>query len=336
MSLIDIEQTDALIAYCRRVGLIAPHEIPHVRVLTGGVANKTVWVDHSDGTFVIKQALGKFRVQADWFVAPERSHLEALALQAYETLCPSGSVPHFLYEDEASFIHAMSAIPQPHDTYKQLLLAGQGRLLWAQQAAALMAHVHLHALAHADTLRRLFGSLEHFESQRLEPFYAYTATQVPAAADFLHTLIAQTRTTQITLVHGDFTPKNILIWQEKLVLLDFEIVHWGDPAFDAGLALAHLLLKAIHVRDYTAAYTQHAVAFATHYLRAIADTPLADGLEARIIAHTLACLLARVKGRSPVEYLTGTERAALARVVPVLMAAPPGSLTALTLSVTSL
>ncbi|MFQ3645995.1 MAG: phosphotransferase [Anaerolinea sp.] len=321
--MVDIEQPDQLTAYLHARGIVAADEQPNIRVLTGGVANKTVLVEHRAGGLVIKQALGKFRVKVDWFVQPERSALEALGLRTYEALLPAGSTPRFLFEDFDNFIHAMTAIPQPHETLKRLLLSGQGTSALIERFAALMAESHLRALEQADTLRPQFASLEYFETQRLEPFYAYTAAQVPEAADLIHALIEETRRTQLTLVHADFTPKNVLVLPDgQLVLLDYEIVHWGDPAFDVGLALAHLIAKAIKVETRRADYPSYARLFGQTYLDQVADT--FGDLEGRIVRHTLACVLARVRGRSPLEYFDEPQRAAIAaRVVQQLKPLPP-------------
>jgi len=320
--MVDIEQPDQLIAYLRARGAIGADETPPVRVLTGGVANKTVLVERPSGGLVVKQALGKFRVQVDWFVQPERSALEALGLRTYEALLPAGSTPRFLFEDPDHFIHAMTAIPQPHETLKRLLLDGRGTAAQVERFAALMAAAHLAALKQADVLRPQFDSLEYFETQRLEPFYAYTASQVPAAADFIHALIDETRRTQLTLVHADFTPKNILVLpDERLVLLDYEIVHWGDPAFDVGLALAHLIAKAIKVEARRADYRTYAVQFARRYLDQVGAA--FGPLEARIVRHALACVLARVRGRSPLEYFEEPQRADIAARVVQQLTQPP-------------
>lgn len=321
--MIDIEQPDQLTDYLRARGIVAADEQPSIRVLTGGVANKTVLVEHREGGLVVKQALGKFRVKVDWFVQPERSALEALGLRTYEALLPAGRTPRFLFEDFDNFIHAMTAIPQPHETLKRLLLDGHGTPELIERFAALMAESHLRALEQADALRPQFASLEYFETQRLEPFYAYTATQVPAAADFIHALIDETRRTQLTLVHADFTPKNILVLPDgQLVLLDFEIVHWGDPAFDVGLALAHLIAKAIKVEARRADYPAYARLFGQTYLDKVADS--FGDLEGRIAQHTLACVLARVRGRSPLEYFDEPQRAAIAaRAVDHVKHLPP-------------
>lgn len=320
----DIENHEQLQYYLRQHGHIGAKETPTYASLTGGVANKTILVQRTNAnSFVLKQALGKFRVAVDWYADPQRSHVEVMGLQAFQSLAPDGAIPLFLFEDEGEFLHAIEAIPQPHRVYKDLLLERQGTVELAQRFGSLMATIHVNALRQADRLEPLFDDLTHFESQRLEPFYAYTAEQVPASAEFIRTLIEQTRTTRVSLVHGDFTPKNVLVRGDgSLVLLDFEIVHWGDPAFDVGLALAHLVAKAITLRSADKKGWQEVHAFLDAYAAVASQALHTPMLLDRAFAHFLACLLARVRGRSPLNYLAIMERHFIEQRVLVMMDQP--------------
>jgi aminoglycoside phosphotransferase (APT) family kinase protein len=116
-------------------------------------------------------------------------------------------------------------------------------------------------------------------------------------------------------VHGDYSPKNVLVHRDRLVLLDHEVIHFGDPGFDVGFALAHLLSKAHHVVAARDRLAEAAHLFWRSYARP-------QG-EARAARHTLGCALARVAGRSPVEYLGEAERARQRAAVLALMADPP-------------
>lgn len=319
--ILDIENTTALHQYLIENTLIPFDAVPHYQALTGGVANRTILVTQPDGTaFVVKQALARFRVDVEWYADPRRSHREVLGLQAFYALAPTGTVPSLLFEDEDSFLHIIEAIPQPHRVYKEMLLAGQGTPELATRCGTLLATFHMNALAHREQLAPVFSDLTHFESQRLEPFYTYTAAQVPAAAEFIHRLTNATRQTFITLVHGDFTPKNILVrGNGSLVLLDYEIVHWGDPAFDVGLALAHFVAKAIlrnHARDTA---WQEVTAFVQAYNVAASAVFPIQALLDKAFAHFLVCLLARVRGRSPLNYLATVERQFIEQRVVQLM-----------------
>jgi hypothetical protein len=167
-----------------------------------------------------------------------------------------------------------------------------------------------------------FADTSYFESLRLEPYYLYTAERIPEASSFLRALSEETRCHKLCLVHGDFSPKNALLYRSKLVLLDYEVVHYGDPAFDVGFALTHFLSKANHMTKNRARLTAAAGRFWRAYFNEIA--PLGwDGIEPRMVRHTLGCLLARVAGKSPLEYLTAEESARQRSVTLPLMANPP-------------
>jgi 5-methylthioribose kinase len=333
---LDIEQPGALITYLREQGHIASNEMPRITVLQGGVSNRTVRVERESGeAWVIKQALEKLRVQVDWFSPPERIHREAEGLRRLARLLPGG-VPDFVFEDHDTHILGMSAVPQPHENWKAMLLRGGLVDNHVVQFATLLATMHQRSIEQRATVAAAFADTSFFESLRLEPYYSYTATQVPEAADFLHTLIAETRASQLTLVHGDYSPKNILVHEGRLILLDYEVIHFGDPAFDLGFSLTHLLSKAHHLAERRADFADAARRYWRVYagMLSISDTAveathesplqkMAHQIESRAVRHTLACLLARVRGRSPLEYLSQPERDHQAAVVLPLMKNPP-------------
>jgi 5-methylthioribose kinase len=317
---LDIEDAPALLAYLRRTGRIAPGEQPRIAILRGGVSNRTVRVERESGeAWVLKQALAKLRVPVDWFSSPERIHREAAGLEWLARLAPPGSIAPLLFEDRERHLLAMQAVPQPHENWKTMLLAGRICPDHFRQFATLLATIHRDAYGRAD-FAEVFGDRGFFESLRLEPYYGYSAQQEPAAAAFLDSLIRETLACRITLVHGDYSPKNILIHDRRLVLLDHEVIHFGDPAFDLGFSLTHFLSKAHHLP----ALRREFVSAAREYWRVYADALGAPGwaadLEPRAVRHTLACLLARVAGRSPLEYLDPAERVrqrdAVLRIMP--------------------
>ena len=333
MTQLDIEQTPALLAYLRASGRLAATETPRMTVLAGGVSNRTVLVERAGGeAWVLKQALTKLRVPVDWFSDPERVHREALGLHWLAQLTPSGVIPGLIFEDHTHHLLAMQAVPQPHANWKTLLLAGALDLNHVAQFATLLATIHSGAAQRAHELAPIFSDRTFFESLRLEPYYQYTASQVPAARPFLEQLVADTRARCYTLVHGDYSPKNTLIYANRLVLLDYEVIHWGDPAFDLGFGLTHLLSKAHHVAPLRRQFATAAQYFWQRYCAVSAqqaDAAWQRTLEPYAIRHTLACLLARVAGRSPLEYLTKAARERQQAVVITLLQNPPLTMTAL-------
>jgi 5-methylthioribose kinase len=322
---LDIERPDALLAYLRRAGHIAADEQPTIRNLAGGVSNRTMLVERPGGeAWVVKQALKKLRVSVEWYSSPERIHREALGMRWLAELAPGAST-RLIFEDHISHILAMEAVPEPHENWKNMLLAGQLETDHVQQFGRLLGSIHRAANERRDQIAHAFNDRSFFETLRIEPYYVYTWMQIPETAQFYDALISETRTHRLTLVHGDYSPKNILVLRGRLVLLDHEVIHFGDPAFDLGFALAHLLSKAHHVYLMRTAFARAASDYWRAYRAALGDVPWSHDIEPRTVRHTLGCLLARVAGRSMLEYLDGEERARQRRAVITLMAQPPVS-----------
>jgi tRNA A-37 threonylcarbamoyl transferase component Bud32 len=324
---LDIEDSAALLRYLRKRGVIDPQELPLLRSLDGGVSNRVVLVKRDQvNSFVVKQALEKLRVQVDWFCTRTRIDREALALRYLAKLAPLGAVPSLIFQDAQQHLLGMSEVPEPHDNWKRMLLAGHIISLHIEQFAILLGSIHQKSSRQARDLDHQFADRSIFESLRLEPYYRYTATQIPQSAPFFDRLTSDTLACRLCIVHGDYSPKNVLIHNDRLVLLDYEVVHFGDPAFDVGFSLAHFVGKANHLPHHRTAFIQAAVQFWRRYASVVADQHWSADLEPRAVRHTLACCLARVSGRSPLEYLTATERAIQSRAVLGMLDHPPATI----------
>jgi aminoglycoside phosphotransferase (APT) family kinase protein len=316
-----------LIQYLRQNRLIEVNELPGVENLQGGVSNRTVLVEpRSRPAFVVKQALSKLRVAVDWYSDPRRIHREALAMRALETIAPPLTITQLLFEDMESHIIVMEAIPRANSNWKTMLLRQGPRREHILRFAEVLAAIHFRSSANAESFQDVFRDRSWFESLRLEPYYEYSAQRVADARPFLEKLLQETRSTQLALVHGDYSPKNILIYGDRFVLLDHEVAHFGDPAFDVGFSLTHLLSKAHHCRDKRALFLSSSKLYASQYMELMQGCRYLRDLEARACRHTLACLLARVAGRSPLEYLSVPERDNQRRIVLTLIGEPPNTL----------
>lgn len=317
---LDIEDPEALRTYLRASGLTAEEDV-QLRILAGGVSSRTVLVTpRAKPAFVVKQSLGKLRVASDWFSPPERIHREALGLRRLGKLAPAGTIPEVLFEDLSQHVIAMTAVPEPNRTWKEMLFSGSVAEEDFEQAARILRRIHA-ASFRDGTLAEMFDDRSLFESLRLEPYYRYSSRQVPAAGAFLEALIEDTLRYRLAVVHGDFSPKNILMHAGEFTLVDPEVIHYGDPAFDVGFLLTHLLAKSLHLRQSRREMLRGAERFVRIYLAEVGK--LDEGIEARACRHTAACLLARVAGRSPLEYLTGQEREQQKEIALRIMNDPP-------------
>jgi 5-methylthioribose kinase len=320
---VDIENAAELTAYLRDSSFIAADETPQIRVLAGGVSNKTVLVQRSSGeAWVLKQALPKLRVASDWFCNPDRIQREAEGMRQLLGLAPIGTITRLVAEDFPNFLLVMEAVPEPHANWKTRLLQGEIVPDHFVQFGELLATIHARSRIQSKTLSVVFED---------RPYYAFALSNVPEAA-FLSDLIDQTRERRYTIVHGDYSPKNVLVHNGKLILLDHEVIHFGDPAFDLGFSLTHILSKAHHLLPHREALLAQAALYWDTYRNTLrnlsGDANDSNGdpdLERYAVLHTLGCLLARVAGRSPLEYLSPKEREVQKRAVLALAAQLPVS-----------
>jgi fructosamine-3-kinase len=317
--------TDAsgILTALRRMGL-ADAAVPRLVPLTGGVASDIFRVESGHRSFVVKRALAKLRVAADWRAPVERNALEVAWLRVAAAIVPD-AVPAILGHDEASGLFAMEWLPPAdHPVWKAELHAGRADPDFAAEVGRRLARIHVQTANRPD-LAAQFDSDRIFHSIRLEPYLEATARRHPAIADRLMALSAETLATHVALVHGDVSPKNILCGPNGPVFLDAECAWYGDPAFDLAFCLNHLLLKCLwtprSTPDFLACFTSLHQAYA-----AVAG----DGVQVRAARLLPALLLARIDGKSPVEYVTDDAHRALVRRVAIpLIAQPPATLEAI-------
>lgn len=306
--LFDAEDFDTLRKYLLETGRIAAATQVAFRVLSGGVSNRVVLIEFSTGEkWVLKQALEKLRVPVEWHCAPERSEREALALALLVRLIPD-NVADLVFADRDSHLLVMKAVPEPFSNWKELLLSGAVSSKYFKAAGLLLGVIHRRASEGSVSIPEEFSDTDFFDALRVEPYYRYTASVLAETAGFFRSLVDQMNAARITIVHGDFSPKNILIHQHRVVLLDHEVVHIGDPAFDIGFFLAHILSKAHHLIACRNALAHSAQLFWEAYVQGLEARFEKWKLEPRAVRHTLGCLLARVAGRSQLEYLSAFER----------------------------
>jgi aminoglycoside phosphotransferase (APT) family kinase protein len=287
----------------RRMGLLAPDAAPPPLLpLAGGVSSDIVRVDLPSGPICLKRALPKLKVKADWQAPIERNRWEVEWMRVAASIEPT-AVPRVLGEDAASGTFAMEFLdPLRYAVWKTRLLEGDAPVAFAMQVGRRIASIHAHTANRAD-LARAFATDHIFFPIRLEPYLAATARAHPDLATQLQRLIDVTGATKLALVHGDVSPKNILCGPDGPVFLDAECAWYGDPAFDLAFCLNHLLLKCVWRPKSTPDYLACFEALTQSYLAAVAWESKAD-LEARTAQLLPGLLLARVDGKSPVEYIT--------------------------------
>jgi len=308
-----------------RMGLLQPGETPRIVPLGGGVSSDIVRAELAAGPVCIKRALPKLKVQAEWRAPVERNHWEVAWMRTAARETPD-AVPAVLGEDAAAGMFAMAYLDQAtHPLWKARLRDGWIDAEFAAQVGRCVAHIHA-ATAHDPEVQAAFATDHIFYPIRLEPYLIATARAHPDLAPRLEALARSTAQTRLALVHGDVSPKNILCGPHGPVFLDAECAWYGDPAFDLAFCLNHLLLKCLWRPQWSARYLECFDALARTYLDGVAWEPRAQ-IETRT-AHLLPGLfLARVDGKSPVEYITEEwQRAAVREVARRFLQAPSTTL----------
>lgn len=279
-----------------------PPGVPLVeRVLTGGVSGVVVLVRSPTAGVVVKRALSRLLVAGDWTAKPERALTEAAALRVLQPLTPDSS-PRVLDVDVDRLTFTMTAAPARWQSWREVLLHDVMDVDALQRTASRLGTVlatwHRATWGDADLARR-FDDHEAFEQLRLAPFHAEVAARHPALAATVLGCADELRRRRDCLVHGDFSPKNVLAG-DGLWVLDMEVAHVGAAVFDLAFMQSHLMLKALHLPSRAAVLHEAATALLQAYRRHQKD-PAAT---ARLSAHTACLLLARVDGLSPATYLS--------------------------------
>ena len=293
--------------------------------LTGGVSSDIWCINTENGLVCAKRALPKLRVAADWQAPVERNRYEARWLQVAHAALP-GCAPQLLGQHEALGVLVMQYLePADYRLWKQELHGGRAEKNTAKAVGEMLACIHSYAARQAG-LAADFPTQQIFFEIRLAPYLVATAARHPKLAPALHALVEQTQSHAKTLVHGDVSPKNILLSSQGPVLLDAECATWSDPAFDLAFCLNHFLLKCLWTPEACADFLHCFAVFVVSYLAGV-DWESPQALEGRAARLLPGLFLARVDGKSPVEYITDeTQRDQVRRIASAFLLKPTSQL----------
>lgn len=300
----------------------AAEDVTKITGLTGGVASDIAMLDVKGQRYCVKCALARLKVAAVWEAPVRRNKAEYRWLQVAGKIDPQ-IVPKLYGRSDKEDGFVMEFL-KPDTTYlwKTALLAGEAPRGEAAQVANALAKIH-QVSAKPDFDRDGFDNSDDFKALRLEPYLYYTAEAHDEVADKLVGLADRCYQSDIALVHGDISPKNIMFRDTGPVLLDAECATMGDPTFDVAFCLNHLILKSIHLPEMAEAYLGEAKAFWQTYAAKVDWEPLVE-CETRTATLLPALMLARVDGKSPVEYLTApTQELVRDIAIPLIKAAEP-------------
>ncbi|MFL2870603.1 MAG: phosphotransferase family protein [Pirellulaceae bacterium] len=332
-------EADSVAEYLSQQGWSPSADSIKAQRLTGGVSNRVILAecDHaSPSRIVIKQARPQLEVEQLWECSIERVIREMEVLEVCDRILAkitvpvasefTAAVPKPVFFDRENYVYAMSAAPAEHEVWKAMLLRGQADVSIAETCGDLLATIHAGSW-HCETTAAAFDDVQFFDDLRLDPYYRQIARVHEDLAEPIDSLISSINGNRCCLVHGDFSPKNLLVAGDQLILLDFEVGHFGDPAFDLGFFLTHLVIKSVFIEGRCQDYLSLIQGFLTMYWNRMTESISVEqltGLQKRAMMNLGACLIARVDGKSPVEYLDDpTTKAAVRSVGWNLLNQPP-------------
>jgi aminoglycoside phosphotransferase (APT) family kinase protein len=289
---------EEVLAFLRKHRLAVDGELPHATALAGGVSSDIWRVDLRSGAICVKRALPRLRVEQLWEVPVERNRFERMWMETANAIIPGAAARVLAADDSGCF--AMELI-ENQPLWKAELAEGRADRDFAAKVGGSLARIHA-ATAGDKKCAAQFDTDKNFHAIRLEPYLLATGKIHPSHEKQLKNLSERTAQTRLALVHGDVSPKNILVGPQGPVFLDAECAWYGDPAFDLAFCLNHLLLKGLWVPTRRGAFLKCFDVLAEAYLSGVTWEPRAE-IEKRAATLLPGLLLARVDGKSPVEYL---------------------------------
>src|SRR5262245_23814049 len=281
------------VEYLRQRGWVGPGPV-YVAPLGWGVSNAVFRVETPDEVFVLKQSRPQLRTKDAWFSDLDRVYREQEVMQVLGPLLPPGVVPRVLFADRDNYVFAMSHAPPGSRVWKEMLLAGEVDPGLGETAGRILGRMH-QATAGTPGLVEPFRDHTVFVQLRVDPFYKRIQERRPELAAAVAPLAEQLVTVKEGLCHGDFSPKNLLAHDGGFTLVDYETACFGDPTFDLGFFLSHLMLKAVKRHPDRQEFFDLTRSFWRGYVSEATWRPRGE-LEARMVGHFAACLLARIDG----------------------------------------
>jgi 5-methylthioribose kinase len=321
-----MSQTEDFLETLRRNGHVVD---PQARIspLSGGVSSEIYLVEDGVSKFVVKRALPKLKVKDDWFADVSRNASEWDYLACVSRMIP-GAVPQLYFSCPGEGYFGMEYLGPGFSNWKDLLLAGEFNTRHAELAAGILGEIHERTSSNGAFLKQ-FDTTANFHQLRVEPYLLTTGARNPTLRAIFESEAQRIEAAREALVHGDFSPKNILINDDRMVLLDCEVAWYGDPVFDVAFLLNHLFLKSLYHAPRGIELDDMLDVMIDAFWRTYAMKRSATDTaakERRLVPLLLMLMLARVDGKSPVEYLTLPKREFLRTFVHQHLPSPPDSL----------
>jgi aminoglycoside phosphotransferase (APT) family kinase protein len=308
-----------------RVGVVADAEALAFEPLEGGVSADLWRVRLGAQSWCAKQPRERLKVARNWMVSRTRAGNEVRWLATARTIAPEAVPVVIGYDAEHELFVMRDYAPPAWTPWKGRLLSGRIEPDLAAALGSCLGRIHADT-AHQPGLAGTFAG-DLFEALRVGPFFRALLPVHDDLAPVIEARMGLLRSGPRALVHGDVSPKNVLVGPGgRLLLLDAECACWGLPAFDAAFLLHHLMLKGAARPERVTQYLEAGQRFFAAWSGAAGSAAGDDDGEERTTALIPILLLARIDGTSPVDYLDAAMAARVRAFARTQLRHPPQGL----------
>ncbi len=300
--MLNIAEKEVLESYLRDRKIVEPGDGHRIIYCSGGVSGTVAFIERGTSPVIIKQALAQLKTKDTWLCDPNRMYTEYESNRIYHELMPENAPEVYFYDPE-NYIYGREAVPNGCPMWKEDLMSGLLDFQVAEKSVRTLVKVHNDCSTRSD-IREKFANKDIFYGLRISPYIEFTAQKHPNLKEFADQLIKELMDAKITLVHGDYSPKNIMVNGRGISVLDYEVAHYGHPAFDLAFFANHIILKAVKFKEYAGAYLAMFKYMAEIYFRELSCMDKQE-FESCFVRTLAFLMLARIDGKSPVEYLVG-------------------------------
>lgn len=298
--MIYISNQDVLAGYLKERGLLKNTSSCTIHYCQGGVSCTVAYVEIDGRPMIIKQALEQLKTKDTWLCDPNRMYIEYESNKIYHDLLPENAPETYFYDNE-NYIYGREAVPDGCQMWKEDLMKGLIDYKVAEKVVDTLAAVHNHCAGRED-IARMFENKDVFHALRISPYIDFTVTKHPEITEFAQRVSDEMMDSKITLIHGDYSPKNIMVTEDGMKVLDYEVANYGHPAFDLAFLSNHFILKAVKFQDRPGEYLDLLDYTVKRYFKSLTCMDLRE-FEPVYIRTLALLMLARIDGKSPVEYL---------------------------------
>lgn len=290
--------------FLSRNGFIKDGCVFDATALNGGVSSDVWKITVENQQFCVKRSVPELRVRQSCSAPLARNTNELNWFNVVSAIEPH-AVPKIRAHDEILNTFAMDYYPpDEYPVWKDLLKAGHADAVFSAAVGSLLGRIHESTASERFLLESQFLTHDIFDAMRVEPYFKSTARRHPdVASHILETIYGLTAEDhRKCLIHGDVSPKNILVGPNGPVLLDAECAWFADPAFDVAFCLTHLMLKMYVAQCDRKLLYGCAISFHQAYVHQVVGEDISPFTN-RVLRLVPCLILARIDGKIPIEYI---------------------------------